>query len=202
MLVDQGSVVGPRTPVIRIVETADPDVEITLPRSIADRIDVGDTVKAAIDDMTIDCEVQRKSIEEELPGSQLLWLRVTTSLDNIAWAFGQTVNVRFDLMTDNAGYWVPSQALVREGNGLWSVFVIDKASVRPSETEGLLTSRVSRKIVEVIQIAEDQVLVEGGFVDGELVIANGAHRVVPGQAVAPIVAEERVGAVETAENNE
>ena len=202
VLVDQGSVVGPRTPVIRIVETSDPDVEINLPRSFADRMNVGDMVKATIDGENIDCEVQRKSIEEELPGSQLLWLRVTSSLDNIAWAFGQTVSVRFELMTDNAGYWVPSQALVREGNGIWSVFVVDKPSDRPTETEDLLSSRVSGKIVEIIQIAEDQVLIEGGFVDGELVIANGAHRVVPGQTVDPVVAEEPVGAVETAENNE
>ena len=202
VLVDRGSVVGPRTPVIRIVETADPDVEISLPRFVADRMDVGDTVKAMLDETPIDCEVQRKSIEEELPGSQLLWLRVTSSLDNIAWAFGQTVSVRFDLITDNAGYWVPSQSLVREGNGLWSVFVIDPAKNPAEETPGLSESRVTRKIVEVIQLDEDRVLIEGKIADGDFVIANGVHRVVPGQTVEPRVADEQVNVIETAETDE
>ena len=202
VLVDQGSVVGPRTPVIRIVETADPDIEINLPRFVADRMAVGDTVKAMLDETPIDCEVQRKSIEEELPGSQLVWLRVTSSLDNIAWAFGQTVSVRFDLITDNAGYWVPSQSLVREGNGLWSVFVIDPANNPAEETPGLSESRVTRKIVEVIQLDEDRALIEGKIADGDFVIANGAHRVVPGQTVEPRVAEEQVNVIETAETDE
>ena len=83
VLVDQGSVVGPRAPVIRIVETANPDVEINLPRTIADRMKVGDTVDAVLDNTIIDCEIQRKAIEEELPGSQVLWLRVISSLDDL-----------------------------------------------------------------------------------------------------------------------
>ena len=202
VLVDQGSVVGPRTPVIRIVETANPDVEINLPRHVADSMKVGDKLKAMLGETTIDCDVQRKSIEEELPGSQLLLLRVTSSLDNLNWAFGQTVAVRFDLLTENTGYWIPSQALVREGNGLWSVFAVDPANDLSLGTTGSSSPRVARKIVEVIQIDEDRVLIEGRFTDGELVIANGAHRVVPGQTVEPRIAEKRVNVVEAAENDE
>ena len=202
VLVDQGSVVGPRAPVIRIVETANPDVEINLPRTIADRMKVGDTVDAVLDNTIIDCEIQRKAIEEELPGSQVLWLRVISSLDDLTWAFGQTVSVRFDIETDNEGYWVPSQALVREGNGLWSVFVVVPADNQSLDNEGSTSSRVARKIVEVVQIDEDRVLVEGGFIDGELVIANGAHRVVPGQTVEPRTTKEPNEVVETAENDE
>ena len=91
---------------------------------------------------------------------------------------------------------------MREGNGLWSVFVIDPANNPAEETPGLSESRVTRKIVEVIQLDEDRVLIEGKIADGDFVIANGVDRVVPGQTVEPRVADEQVNVIETAETDE
>ncbi len=46
--------------------------------------------------------------------------------------------------------------------------------------------RVARRILEIVQLEDDQALVQGSLDVGELVIVNGTHRIVPGQQVTTI----------------
>ena len=64
--------------------------------------------------------------------------------------------------------------MTREVRGLWSVFVVVGS---PND------QKVSRRIVELLHVERDRVFVRGTLDVGDLVIANGTHRVVVGQKV-------------------
>ena len=195
--VDAGSVVGPRAPVMRIIEFANPDIRVNFPRYIASRIGIGDAIKVVVNDFTLDCEVKRKSIEEDPVGSKTLWLKINSPLSDLPWSFGQTVVVRFSIPTENQGCWVPSSSLVREGSGLWSVFVLAAEAAEAGTSEQPF--RVERKLVDLVQLEDKRVLIDGRLSDGEMMIANGSHRVVPGQQVEP---HEIVNSIQVADAQE
>ena len=97
------------------------------------------------------------------------------------WSFGQSVKIRFLTSTGVSGYWIPVSALSRESSGLWSVLVADKDMASDSENGSEL--KVQRKLLELVQLEDEWALAQGTLAEDELVIVNGAHRVVPGQKV-------------------
>ncbi|MFN3237356.1 MAG: hypothetical protein ACE37D_09865, partial [Pseudomonadales bacterium] len=73
------------------------------------------------------------------------------------------------------GYWVPISALAESQRGLWSVLVVEPAS------EGEHT--VESRLVEILHRGDRAVYVRGTLQDGDLIVASGTGRIVPGQSV-------------------
>ena len=80
------------------------------------------------------------------------------------------------------GLWVPISSLREGRRGLWSLYVVETT---PAEQRGLLgaTHVVSRRMVEVLDIRNDQAFINGSIEDGEYFVTRGAHKLVPGQPV-------------------
>lgn len=82
-----------------------------------------------------------------------------------------------------AGYWLPSTALIAGDRGLWSVYVLGK--------RGSTSYRVARRDVEVLYTESDPVqggdraFVRGLVEAGDRVITSGTHRIVADQLVQP-----------------
>ena len=91
--------------------------------------------------------------------------------------FGSTVECRFNMRTTETGFWVPLEALNHSGRGIWSVMVLDPMSNQTEERLG----KIEKRLVQIKQVQDQRVLIDGGIKAGELVIANGLHRVVIGQ---------------------
>lgn len=71
------------------------------------------------------------------------------------------------------GAWVPFDAMRAGINGAWTILVVDAANVaRPV-------------IVEVLHIGNGRAFVKGAFDNGDPMIVEGAHKIAPGQSVAP-----------------
>lgn len=70
-----------------------------------------------------------------------------------------------------AGYWLPQNALVSSGRGLWSAMVVE-----PND-------RIGRREVEILRVENDRVYVRGTLSDGDTVVADGVHKLVVGQTV-------------------
>ena len=79
---------------------------------------------------------------------------------------------------DESGFWIPSSTLSRGRRGLWSVLVLQPAD------DG--KQKAQKRDVEVLHTSGDRALVRGTLDDGDVVIASGAHRVAPGQAVVAV----------------
>jgi hypothetical protein len=68
----------------------------------------------------------------------------------------------------------PLTALTRETRGLWSAYIV--------EGEGE-EAKVARHFVEVVHVENDRAWIRGTL-DGDVeVVADGTHRIVPGQPV-------------------
>jgi RND family efflux transporter MFP subunit len=87
---------------------------------------------------------------------------------------GEVARVELEFPGSTDGIWLPHAALDRGLAGLWSVFVVVGESSAGS---------VERRSVELLALEDERVLVRGALADGDRVIANGTHRVVPGQRV-------------------
>ena len=130
---------------------------------------------------------------ESTAGSRTVTLEIDDSIVSTDWSFGQTVKIRFRLPTEKSGYWIPLSALSRESTGLWSVLVVANENADSAGKK----NTVQRRIVELIQLEDNRALTQGALADGDMVILNGSHRVVPGQLVSPTeIAKPSTGAGE------
>ena len=186
-VLDEGSAVSPEIAPLRVVDTQPPRVVIRLPRRVADRLRMDQSIWAVVGDQAVECQVDYRSVEEVAAGSKTVWLAIQSDLEQIPWAFGQTVEVRFNLTSDRAGYWVPLSSLNQDASGLWSLYVIERrVSGEPLVVDvspDVETQTAMKKIVSLLQLQNDWALVDGALTDNEMIVVNGTHRVVSGQAV-------------------
>lgn len=73
-----------------------------------------------------------------------------------------------------AGYWIPLSALTDGIRGVWNVFALN-----PDDS----SYTVERRSVQVLFANNDQAFIKGAVEPGEKIVANGLHRLVPGQTV-------------------
>ncbi len=139
-------------------------------------LEVVEVVWVLIGNRAVEGLVQARSPLTDSSGSRIVLLQLTSDLQNINWSIGETVEIRFRIATSKSGFWVPFTALQREANGLWSVLVVESGA----------EPVVNRTILELLQLEDDRALVRGMLNDGDLMIADGTHRVVPGQRVEPV----------------
>ena len=88
---------------------------------------------------------------------------------------GQTVRLELVNEIDTDGFWLPTDALTQGIRGLWNCYVITQSD------DG--TQQVQQQAVEIIHQKGDKALVRGTLQPGDRVVANGTHRLVPGQNV-------------------
>jgi len=169
-LSDEGKVVAPGEPILRIVESSALEARIGLPPATASRlsrrqeVDVivnGQSWPATVDDMLPEVDPSTRT--------RLVIFR----LDPVAAGDvvpGEIVRVEIAEIESTDGFWVPTAALIPGMRGLWSVL-----AVVDGETE--------RRDVEVLHTEAERTLVRGALSDGDRIVASGTQRVVPGQQV-------------------
>jgi hypothetical protein len=79
------------------------------------------------------------------------------------------------------GFWLPRTALTEAARSLWGAYVAIPNRDRSSEQQQVL--RLDRRQVEVLHVDGDRVFVRGAIADGDRVVTEGLHRLVPGQLV-------------------
>ncbi len=97
-------------------------------------------------------------------------------------AFGDLVELALPETRVQQGYWVPVEALVEGKKGLWNIFALE------ADTKG---DRVARRAVEVVYAETGRVFVTANMGGEARLVANGTHRVVPGQYVEMLDGEEQ-----------
>ena len=181
--VHEGDTVSVGRPVLKVDERAPPIIEVNVAETISDRLQKGQRVWVSKDGSRIEASVESKAPEIDAAArTQAVVLSVTTVGSNIGWKFGEVVEVRFWIPTNQSGFWLPYSALQREASGLWSAYVV----VGDGEDQV-----VSRRTLELIHIDEEIVLARGSLRAGDRLIVDGSNRIVPGQRVtSTIVARE------------
>lgn len=181
--VDEGTVISPGEPILRLVEMENLEVRIGLPTTLAYRLPQGSQQKLTIAGQTYQATV--KSILPEVD-SATRTVTVVLQLDTTPQAqvaVGQIARLELTETIRESGYWLPVTALTKSVRGLWSCYVLEQQSGQTNTAVANQVFTVKQEDVEVLYTKGDQMLVRGTLTPDDLVILNGSHRFVPGQLV-------------------
>jgi hypothetical protein len=104
---------------------------------------------------------------------------------------GQLARVELEQRVPESGFWIPRLALTADHSGLWSCFVVQPYVSGGDENAGL-RGRAEKQSVEVLHVRDEWVFVRGTLQDGQLLIRDGMHRIVPGQQVEVRIENSRI----------
>lgn len=187
--VDEGAVVSGTQPVLEIVEQGQLEARIGVPESAARRLQVGDRqrVKVGQRDYPAVVTARLPRVDRESQTVTVV-LQIADDDDLIV---GATARLSLNKQQRTSGYWLPSTALVASERGLWSVYVLEKQDnaetyqVARRDVEVLYSQNEGQSISDGNGVAGGRAFVRGLVEAGDLVIASGTHRVVPGQIATP-----------------
>jgi len=158
-------------------EDGSPLVEVNLANNSAVRLADGQRIWIGHDGKAVRTRIkQRSPLQGPMPGERLL-LQSEEPIDAQRWAAGDVVEIRSRASISEGGFWLPISALHRTANMAWSVLTAVKSE---SEADQWSVKRVECRI---IAYEDNRVLVEAAELEGAVVIADGSHRIVPGQVV-------------------
>ena len=179
--IDEGTVVEAGQPVIHLIENTAPEARIGMPTSITERLQVGSSQTVQMGSQTYDATVS--SINPEVdPNTRTQTVVLTLDPSAIRQINpGQTVRVDLTETIPTEGYWLPTKSLSQGIRGLWTCYVLT-----PSDDTKPEVYEVQQQSVEILHQQSDRVLVRGTLQAGDRVVANGIHRLVPGQKVRPL----------------
>lgn len=181
--VAKGAVVSAGMPLVRLVDPSKLQVWVDIPAEQAAQ-------RASGADWTVTVSEQpcRAQLVARLPQIEPTTRTRTVILDLTDAAANRVLPgdvARIELATQSqaSGFWLPRSALTREPQGLWSVLVLEPEVPASAESARAETRKVARRLVEVLHIEASRVFLRGMLDDGERVIVDGTHRIVPGQQV-------------------
>lgn len=177
--VDEGTVVNAGQSVVRLVEDAAPEARIGMPATTTSQLQVGDTqtMRLGVDSFTATVTAVLPEVDPETRTQVVVFQLDSTATPSIN--PGQTVRAEIVETVDMEGIWVPTDALTQDVRGLWSAYVV-------MPTEDADRYEVQPQSVEILHQESDRALVRGTLQSGDRIVANGVHRLVPGQQVQPI----------------
>lgn len=173
-MIDKGSFVSASTPAFRLIDPASLEAVIGVPARHADRLHPGDTVTLHVGDQQLEGDVLRRVPEIGRQG-RTLSVRVDLSAHAGRIFPGQVTHMEYAHALPEEGFVVPEEALLGAGAGLWAVLVAE-----PVE-DGVAVVRQAD--VQWLYSHNGQALLRGGLESGTRVVAEGVHRLVPGQKV-------------------
>jgi multidrug resistance efflux pump len=175
--VDEGVVVGAGQTVVRLVESVAPEARIGMPTRAASRLRPGEavTVSSAVERFPARVKAVLPEVNPDTRTQVVVLQLEPGALTRVS--PGETVRVELSETVPTSGLWLPIEALTQDIRGLWSAY-----GVVPTEA-GDDAYQVQPKAVEILHQDNARVLVQGALQGGDRIVANGVHRLVPGQQV-------------------
>ncbi|MEO0768475.1 MAG: efflux RND transporter periplasmic adaptor subunit [Cyanobacteria bacterium J06649_4] len=179
--VDTGTVVGAGQSVIRLVENDIPEARIGLPADAIGQLSTGEerTIEVSGERYTATLTAILPEVDAQTRTQTALFAlepRAAAQMNP-----GQTARLDLNDRISAEGIWLPTEAITQGIRGLWTCYVVVPAEV--SEGGGQTTYVVQPQTVEIVHQESDRVLVTGTLQPDDVVVANGSHRLVPGQQV-------------------
>ena len=196
--IDEGTVVNAGQAVVSLVENTSPEARIGIPATVVNKLRVGSNQKVEINNQTYSARIASiLPVVNPSTRTQVVVLKLESSLISQINP-GQTVRLKLTDTIPTEGFWLPNKALTQGLRGLWTSYVLtqpkaDNPSISNVKGAGSREQGVGRnafvleqRTVEVLHQESDRVLVRGTLQPGDRIVANGVHRLVPGQIVRPI----------------
>ncbi len=176
--IDPGSTTAPGQAIFTLIETDHLEARVGLPANVAASLSRDHSFSFVWRERNVAGRFRAALPQvEQATRNQTIVFELETS-GGAQPVSGDVIRLELDELMNESGFWVPLSSLSRGTKGLWSVLI-----VLPN---GDGDHKISRAVVEVVYTKGDRVLVRGTLKDGDLIVASGSHRVVPGQTVSPI----------------
>ncbi len=170
---DEGTVLQPGVPVLRLIEDGALEVHVGVPPAAAARIEPGS--RHGIDVDGVRSEGRLDTLLPTVDPDTRTLTAVFELVDPPASVrHGALARVALESRLEAEGFWVPLAALTEGHRGLWAAYVA------VPEAGGLVAER---RQVELIHTEADRAFVRGTLFDGDRLVAAGVHRIVPGMPV-------------------
>ncbi len=178
-MVDKGSVVSASQSVLEIMESGNKEIRLGVSAGTAEKLEIGQPIELTCDRLSPGKKVMAR-VSRVLPmrdrRARTVDFILTVESNGEHLREGDLVTASVPSTIDRDGFWVPRTALTESSRGLWAAYVA-------SPTEEETVYETTPKIVEILHIDGEQAFVSGALQDGDLVIQDGLHRLVPNQAV-------------------
>jgi len=178
-LLDEGQVVSPGQPVIEITQDDQRKIRVAIASLGQNQLSAGDRLRIRLGDQSSVARVDSLSSVQNAQSQTIdLLLDLPSELSARP---GDLVRVFIPTIEEPGSLVLPLESLSETVQGLWSVYVIEPEA---SESGTGASSGVARRVPVVITRQSDTLVeVSGPLKTGDVIIANGVHRVVPGQQV-------------------
>ena len=178
-LLDEGQVVSPGQPVIEITQDDQRKIRVAIASLGQNQLSAGDRLRIRLGDQSSVARVDSlSSVQNAQSQTTDLLLDLPSELSARP---GDLVRVFIPTIEEPGSLVLPLESLSETVQGLWSVYVIEPEA---SESGTGASSGVARRVPVVITRQSDTLVeVSGPLKTGDVIIANGVHRVVPGQQV-------------------
>lgn len=175
---DPGATVAAGTPVARLLSLRAPELRAGLPPDLAATLRPGDAVRVDLQGRAIPARVIR--LRPDLsPATRTREVVLALDLpDGLPVPHGATATVLIPQNVQAEGQWLPLTALRDGPRGTWAVLV-----AAPDGAGGTLARP---EAVEILHTDTTRVFLRGALPPGTPILAEGTHRVTPGQPVAPV----------------
>lgn len=167
-----GDVVTTGNSVLTLLADTQREAHIGVPAKFAPSISHLPHWKVRVDDQIFSAELLN-------PGANINQTSRTVELrfqlpESVQPLDGQLAYLQYQDVKKSMGYWVPLSALTDGIRGTWNVFVVDG------------NNQIKREYVELVYANNDAAFVQSQFDTEAHIVANGLHRVIPGQVVSTI----------------
>lgn len=205
---DEGTVVTPGSPVLEIVESGTAEVRVSLPESVAASLTSEDQLTLLSEQRVLAARLKRRIplVDRHTRTQTCILEPVTGSASEsneplserngrrgmpFGLVHGRSVRVVIRRPVGQSGYRLPISALTRSAYGTWAVLVavphvseVGESMSAQRNTDQV--ARLERRLVEVLRTDGSDVLIRGTITEGDRIVTDGTHTVVPDQLVIPI----------------
>lgn len=168
-----GTVLNPGTPVVKLVETANKEIQVGVPIQHASTLVIGDQYALTLRDKQLTATLQ--GLRPDINPATRSTTAVFTLDDETPALDGEPALLELQTELSATGGWLPIGALMEGKRGIWTVLTL-------IPTDGNFLAQ--REAVEVLDVLGDKAYVRGSVADGSRVVASGVHRINPGSIVA------------------
>jgi len=173
---DEGAILAPGAPVVRLIERGAMEVRVGVPPSVAAHLHVGDAHTVEIDGTRFEALIG--AVHEDVTRDTRTVTVVLPLSDTATPAarHGALARLVVDDRREAPGFWLPITALTESRRGLWGAFVLEPST-------GTDVFVVARQELMMVHVESDRAYVRGTLADGDEIVVTGLQRIAPGQRV-------------------
>ena len=172
---DEGTQILGGTPAVKLIELGPIKAHVGVPSESLVNLTIGNTYNLSWNGKAQPARLMAISPEVD-PDTRTLNAVFKISAGIIP--IGAVVELLLEQRVQTPGFWLPLSALTASDRGLWGVYVVNAENI------------IERRLVEVIHNEASRAYVRGLLSDKERVVNSGVQRIVPGQSVLPLKAQE------------